>query len=178
MSRTRYKIFENNQPYFLTCTTVNWLPIFGNPEVAKIILNSLKFLQENKRLTIFVYVIMEHHLHLIASSEDLSKEIGDFKSFTAREIIDYFKERNNQFMLKQLNFYKLSYKNDRNFQLWQEGSHPQLIQGIDMMNQKIDYIHKNPIIHGYVDEDIHWRYSSVRNYAGLNGLIPVETDWS
>ena len=81
-------------------------------------------------------------------------------------------------MLKQLNFYKLLYKNDRNFQLWQEGSHPQLIQGIDMMNQKIDYIHKNPIIHGYVDEDIHWRYSSARNYAGLNGLIPVETDWS
>jgi len=136
MSRTRYKIYENNQPHFLTCTIVNWLPIFGNPEVAKIILNSLKFLQENKRLTIFAYVIMEHHLHLVASAEDLSKEIDDIKSFTAREIIDYFKVQNNQFMLKQLKFHKLTHKKDRTFQLWQERFHPQQIQGIEMKNQK------------------------------------------
>ena len=178
MSRTRFKIYENNQPHFLTCTIVNWLPILGNPEVAKIILNSHKFLQENKRLTIYAYVIMEHHLHLIASSEDLSKESGDFKSFSAREIIDYFKEQNNQFMLKQLKFHKLTHKKDRIFQLWQEGTHPQQIHGIEMMNQKIDYIHKNSVIHGYVDEDIHWRYSSARNYAGMEELIPVKTDWS
>ena len=177
MSRTRYKIFGNDQPYFLTCTIVNWLPIFGNPEVTKIILNSLRFLQENKRLTIFAYVIMEHHLHLVASSENLSEEIGDFKSYSVREIIDYFKIQNNQYILKQLKLYKLPHKKDRKYQLWQEGNHPQQIQGDEMMNQKVEYIHNNPVKHGYVDEDIHWRYSSARNYAGLGGLLEVETEW-
>ena len=177
MSRTRYKIFENDQPYFLTSTIVNWLPIFGNPEVTKIILNSIRFLQENKRLTIFAYVIMEHHLHLVASSENLSKEIGDFKSYSAREIIDYFKVENNQYILKQLKFYKFPHKKDRTYQLWQEGNHPQQIQGDEMMNQKVEYIHNNPVKHGYVDEDIHWRYSSARNYTGLGGLLDVETEW-
>ena len=178
MARTRYKIINNEQPHFVTCTVINWLPIFGNPEIVNIILDSLRFLQEHNRITIYAYVIMEHHLHLVASSSDLSKEIGDFKSFTARTIIDFLKRDKNQFILKQLKKLKLSHKKDRTYQLWQEGSHPQLIQGDKMMCQKIEYIHNNPVKHGYVDEAIHWRYSSARNYEGREGLILVMKDWN
>lgn len=177
MARTRYKIFDNNQPYFLTCTIVKWLPIFGNPEIAQIILNSLRFLQEHKRLTIFAYVIIEHHLHLVASSKNLTKEMGDFKSYSARKIIDYFKDNNNQFILKQLKYFKLKHKKDRTYQLWQEVNHPQLIQGDEMMRQKIESVHQNPVTHGNVDDAIHWRYSSARNYEGMEGLLEVETEW-
>ena len=35
----------------------------------------------------------------------------------------------------------------------------------------------HPVRRGYVDDPLHWRYSSARNYAGLAGLIPVQTDW-
>lgn len=41
------------------------------------------------------------------------------------------------------------------------------------MRQKLDYIHRNPVEHGYVDLPEHWRYSSARNYAGLEGVIEV-----
>ncbi|NQT53388.1 hypothetical protein HQ576_15120 [bacterium] len=61
--------------------------------------------------------------------------------------------------------------------MWREGSHPQLIQGEPMMRQKVDYIHQNPVRRGYVDDPLHWRYSSARDYAGEVGLIPVCTDW-
>ena len=138
-----------------------------------IIFDSLKFLQSNDRLKIFAYVIMENHLHLVVSSENLSKELGAFKSFTARKIIDYFIERNAQHILNQLNYYKLRYKKDRDYQLWQEGSHPQMIQNKEMMIQKIEYIHYNPVKRGYVDEPVHWRYSSARNYAGVGGMIEI-----
>ncbi len=43
-----------------------------------------------------------------------------------------------------------------------------------MMREKIEYIHNNPIKRGYVDENWHWRYSSVRDYMGLEGLIDIE----
>jgi len=66
----------------------------------------------------------------------------------------------------------------RTYQLWQEGSHPELVQGETMMRQKIEYIHNNPVQRGYVDLPIHWRYSSARNYAGMEGLLPVRTTWS
>jgi putative transposase len=177
MARSRYKIFEDCHPHFLTSTVVNWLPIFGSPAIAQIILDSLQFLQQHERLTVYAYVILENHLHLIASADDLSKEIANFRSYTARQIIDTFKAKNAQHILKQLNTYKLRHKTDRDYQLWQEGTHPQLIQGEVMMRQKIEYIHYNLVKRGYVDEPAHWRYSSARNYEGQNGLLKVQTEW-
>ena len=47
----------------------------------------------------------------------------------------------------------------------------------EMMLQKLEYAHFNPVKHGYVDEPVHWRYSSARNYAGREGMIEVVTDW-
>ncbi|HEY5573871.1 MAG TPA: hypothetical protein VIK64_12700, partial [Anaerolineales bacterium] len=67
---------------------------------------------------------MENHLHLLASADALSKEIANFKSFTARQSIDYYKEMHMQFVLQELAFYRLPHKHDRPYQFWQEGSHP------------------------------------------------------
>ena len=178
MTRSRYKIFETDHAYFLTCTIVGWLPVFTRPEAVQIIFDSWQFLQDHDRLRIYGYVILENHLHLVASSPDLSKEIGDFKSFTARKIIDFLEERKAQVLLKQLRFHKARHKTDRDYQVWQEGSHPQQIKDDAMMRQKLEYMHNNPLARGYIDEAVHWRYSSARNYAGAQGLFPVVMDWS
>ena len=70
-----------------------------------------------------------------------------------------------------------AHKTDRAYQFWQEGVHPEWIQNDEMMRQKIDYIHNNPVKRGYVDEAIHWRYSSARNYMGQVGLLEICTEW-
>jgi len=177
MSKSRYKFAENRQPHFLTCTIVNWIPVFGDCEAVRIVLDSLSHLQRCERLNISGFVILENHLHLIASAENLSKEIGNFKSFTAREIIDYLKKKRAVSIIDQLQYYKLPHRKDRSYQLWQEGSHPQLIQGDEMMRQKMKYIHYNPVRRGYVDDPVHWRYSSARNYAGQDGILDVCMEW-
>jgi REP element-mobilizing transposase RayT len=173
MGRSRYQIIEQC-PYFLTCTTVNWTPIFSKPELAQIIFNSLSFLQEHQRLSVHGYVLMENHLHLIASSANLSKEIGKFKSFTARSIIDHLKQTNNQHYLTQLRLFKLVHKIDQDYQLWQEGSHPQAILSEEVLQQKLEYIHNNPVKRGYVDDPAHWRYSSYRNYLNQEGILSID----
>src|SRR5262245_7101579 len=78
MSRTRYRFAEMGYPYFMTCTTVMWVPVFTRPETVNILLDSWRFLQTNRGLDLFGYVILENHLHFIASSKDLSTDIGDF----------------------------------------------------------------------------------------------------
>jgi REP element-mobilizing transposase RayT len=177
MSRSRYRFDDSRAPHFLTCTVVAWLPVFTRPETTQILYDSWKFLQQNQRMELYGYAILENHLHCIAGAEDLSKEIGDFKSFTARRIIDMLQTRNARTLLEQLRVYKRRHKVDQEYQLWQEGSHPQVIQGEEMMLQKLEYMHLNPVKRGYVDDPVHWRYSSARNYAGLPGLIDVRTVW-
>ena len=59
----------------------------------------------------------------------------------------------------------------------QEGIQPKLIQTDTMMINKIKYIHENPVKRGYVDEAVHWRYCSARDYEGVSGLIEIERFW-
>ena len=164
--RTRYKTFEKQQPYFTTMTTVDWLPIFTNRNVFEIVIKSLKFLTDKDGLKIYAYVILENHMHMICASEALSSIMRRFKSFTARNIIDTLKACNNIRLIDRLEFLKKRYKSGQDYQLWQEGYHPQLIQTDEMMKQKIEYIHGNPIKRGYVDRAEYWLFSSARNYIG------------
>ena len=48
--------------------------------------------------------------------------------------------------------------------------HPEWIQNEEMMRKKMEYIHQNPVKRGYVDRPEHWRHSSGRNYAGMDGF--------
>jgi putative transposase len=172
MGRSRYH-FLGTQPHFFTCSVVNWLPLFSNPKLAQILLNSLAFLQQQQRLTVHGYVIMETHLHLIASAADLSREVARFKSFTARSMLDWLQEQRSLYWLQQLKIQKLAHKTGQTYQVWQEGSHPQAIASEAMLIQKLEYMHNNPVRRGYIDDPAHWRYSSYRDYAGTPGLLAI-----
>ena len=178
MGRSRYRFGESKYPHFLTCTIVGWLPVFTRPESVQIIFDSWSYLHDHDRMSILGYVVLENHLHLIALADDLPKEIWDFKSFTARKLIDLLKESNAETILKQLRREKAQHKTDREYQLWQESSHPIEITNDTIMRQKLEYTHYNPVKRGYVDRPEHWRYSSARNYLGMPGLVNVLTDWA
>jgi putative transposase len=178
MTRSRYRIFETDHAYFLTCTIVGWLPVFTRPEAVQIVFDSWRFLQQNHALALYGYVILENHLHLIASAPELSTALKSFKMFTARQLLHLLEQRSATVLLRQLHALKLRHKSHSQYQVWQEGSHPQQVQNDAMMQQKLEYIHNNPVERGYVEDPVHWRYSSARNYAGLSGLIDVVTDWA
>jgi REP element-mobilizing transposase RayT len=177
MSRSRHRVFETEYPYFMTNTIVAWLPVFSQRALVEIVVDSWRFLQRERGVQIFGFVIMENHLHWIARGPDLAQQVGRFKSYTARCIIDELELRGQKTLLDELRYYKLGHKVDQTYQLWQEGSHPQQIDGDDMMLQKLEYIHNNPLRRGHVELPEHWRYSSARNYVGLPGLIDVITNW-
>ncbi len=113
MARSRYRVYDNLSPHFLTCTVVNWFPLFNEPNLIDILYASLRFMQKHNRLTIYAYVIMDTHLHLVAASANLSKEIANYKSFTARRIIDTLEEKKEKKLLEQLAQAKAQHKKDR-----------------------------------------------------------------
>jgi putative transposase len=123
MGRSRYHFIYPDQPHFMTLTVQGWLPIFTRPETVDILLESFLFLI-NERLRIQAWVILENHLHLIAQSPQLDQDIARFKSFNARQLLDYLQRQKAMTLLNQLQQLKLAHKTDRQWQLWQEGVHP------------------------------------------------------
>jgi len=174
MARSRYTITDPALPHFLTCTVVEWLPLFTRPALVAIVLDAWRFQQAHQGLRLFGYVVLENHLHFLAQAPDLAKCVSGFKSFTARSIIDHLEAANAQSTLKRLRFAKRAHKVDRVYQVWQEGTHAEAVFCEAVMRQKLDYIHHNPVRRGYVDDGAQWRYSSARDYEGRCGLIEVQ----
>ena len=153
---------------------MEWLPVFTRPETVQILLDSWKYLRREEGMQVFGYVILENHIHWVAQAPKLDKCVTSFKSYTARQIIDYLQDHRVARLLKHLHHAKKAHKKESNYQFWQEGAHPELIINSEMMREKLNYIHYNPVKRGYVDLPEAWRYSSARNYAGQEGLLDVD----
>ncbi|HLB31804.1 MAG TPA: transposase, partial [Gammaproteobacteria bacterium] len=85
MGRSRYRFVNPDQPHFMTLTVLHWMPVFTRPEAVNIVLDSLRFLMQ-EGLRIHAWVILENHLHLVAQSPQLDRDIARLKSFTARQL--------------------------------------------------------------------------------------------
>ena len=161
----------------MMATVNHWLPIFTRPDTVNIVLDSWRYLQREAGFILYGYVILENHLHLIAASADLSRDMRRFKSYTAREIVNWLEQGHSAKILEMLALFKQHHKTESSYQVWEEGNHPQIIETEAVMRQKLDYIHQNPVKRGYVDKPEDWRYSSARNYVGQPGLIEVTRAW-
>lgn len=155
--------------YFLTLTVVDWIDVFTRPEYKQYLTDNLDYCRRHKGLEIFAYVLMTNHLHLIAQvgkERSMSDWLRDFKSYTAKGLVkmiaDNAKESRREWMLNA--FYRHGRENEQNkdFQFWQNGSHPLEIPPYytSMLRQKIEYIHDNPVRAGIVPEPEMYLYSS------------------
>ncbi|HPE17419.1 MAG TPA: transposase [Tenuifilaceae bacterium] len=175
---TGYQIVDQSALYYLTLQVVDWIDIFTRQVYRDIVIESLKFCQQNKDLQIFGYVIMSNHVHLIANSPNghLSETLRDFKKFTAKTIINTIKEGNESrrvWMLNRFGYNAQQHSRNKNYQLWTHENHAVILFSNSFMAEKLDYLHNNPVRAGLVDKPEDYRYSSARNYAEMDGLLEI-----
>jgi len=166
--------------YFVTDTVVDWVDIFSRPSYRHIILESLQYCQKEKGLIIYAWVLMTNHLHAIVGSTEKNRVSDiwrDFKKFTSKEIVRTLLIDNTESRQEwMLNRFEYSGKNDKkikNYRFWQEGNDAQGIYLNDYFNQKLNYIHNNPVKAEIVNRAEDYRYSSATDYAGGKGLLDV-----
>ena len=180
----RYKIFDQKGLNFITITVVDWVDLFTRKAICDIVLSNLAFYRNNKGLKIFAYVIMSNHIHLIvraAEEPELSTIIRDFKSYLAREIIQFLNAQNRKESRKEwlLWMFKKAGKQKGNvntYQFWQHHNKPIELWTDKVIKQKIDYIHNNPVEAGLVTTAVDWKYSSARNYQEDHTVLRIDSD--
>ena len=167
-----YKIHEDGL-YFVSFAVVGWLDVFTRRTYQDILIDSLVYCQQNKELKLYCYCIMPNHVHFIAHSNNgsLSDILRDMKSHTAKEIMTAINE-NNQESRKELFLHQFKYFGTKNknatAQFWKHDNHPFYLYSNAMIDQKVNYIHQNPVVAGFVNEAHEWRLSSA------NPLSPIK----
>ncbi len=163
-----------NELYFVTLTIVNWIDIFTRREYSDYIINNLAFCQKSKNLEIYEYVLMTNHLHMICRGDDkpLSDILRDFKTFTSKELFKLIKNNPNESRRKWMIplFEKAGKKNElnKNHQIWKNNNWPTLLFNNEIIDQKTNYIHMNPVKAGFVQEPHEYYYSSANPDGPLN----------
>ncbi len=170
MSR-KYKFHEKDGAYFISFATVFWIDVFTRLEYFDLIIESLDYCRKKKGMIIFGYCIMPSHVHLIFRARDSNPSdlIRDFKGFTSRKMIKSIQE-NPQESRKEWLLWMFQQAGKRNsnvqeFQFWQQNNQPIEIWSLNVFEQKLNYVHENPVKSGFVSESWHYKYSSAKNYC-------------
>ena len=59
------------------------------------------------------------------------------------------------------------------YQLWTHENHAIQLYSNSFVQEKVDYIHLNPVRSGIVAKAEEYLYSSARNYAEMEGLLDI-----
>jgi hypothetical protein len=170
---SKYKIRDQQLPYFVTCTVMDWIDVFTRNEYRDLVVESLKHCQAEKGLEIYAWVIMTNHLHLIVGTNDndIEDTIRDFKKYTSvhvcRAIESNPTESRREWMLRLFRQHAHESSKHVKHKFWQDDFHPIGLATNAMIDQRLDYIHNNPVRAGWVYKPEDYVYSSAAAYAGL-----------
>ena len=181
MAEKGYKIRNQERLHFITFAVVEWVDVFTRQKYRDIVIKSLEYCIDNKGLKLHAWVIMSNHIHFIVSAKEgfgLSNILRDFKKFTAVKIITAIKNNNSEsrkdWMLSI--FRAKGQGNSRNsiHQFWRQDNQPIELTDNKMIEQRINYLHHNPVEAGIVENAMDYLYSSAKTYGGEKGLIKIE----
>jgi putative transposase len=178
MSR-KYKFRDQEKAYFVTFATVNWVDVFTRRIYKDILVNSINYCINEKGLIVYGWCIMSNHVHMIIATDkdDLQDIMRDLKSFSSKEILRTIAE-NQQESRKEWMLWMFERKGKKNgnnskYQFWQQHNQPIVLSNLIIFEQKLNYIHNNPVKAGFVDSDEQYLYSSARDYSEEKGLVNI-----
>ncbi|MDI1355002.1 MAG: transposase [bacterium] len=177
---TKYKAISNDNAYFVTVTTVNWVDLFTRQNHRMTIIDSLKYCQKQKGLEIYAYVLMPSHLHMLCRGKEgfaLSDIMRDFKKFTSKRLIQNINEESEsrrEWLLEIFSKACEHLSRGQEYKVWQDGYHAEALYTNKFVFQKLNYIHANPVKDRIVEKPEDYMFSSARNYADLDSLIEIE----
>lgn len=172
----KYKVIDSSIPTFITCTIVDWVDVFIRSEYTKVLDASLNYCIDHKGLQVHAYVYMTSHLHLIVSSmgEELQHIVRDFKKYTSKKLIDAIKEypeSRREWLLNKFSYAAKRINRAANYKVWKDGFHPVILDTSKKVEQRLNYIHYNPVAAELVYYERDWVNSSYRAYEEENPNI-------
>ena len=180
MAAGGYKISDKEGIHFVTFALVEWC--IYQQEIPSYSIGKSEVLSKYKGLQIYSGCIMSNHVHLVvaAANNDTREIRRDFKKFTAKEIIRAIRENpaesRKEWMLDI--FTRMGESNSRNmrYQFWRQDNQPKVLFSQKFTQQKLDYVHNNPVEAGIVERAADYWYSSARDYdeGCIVGLLEIE----
>jgi putative transposase len=136
-------MIESELQQYITATILDWKMLLKPKKCKDIIIDSLKFLVEKERVIIYAFVIIDNHMHIIwqmkqgHNAENVQRDFLKYLGQAFKKLL----EIHDKVFLEQ---FKVA-KKDRNYQFWQRNSLSVALYTKEVFEQKLSYIHYNPV---------------------------------
>jgi len=165
-----HRFYIPNAIVAFTLVTYNRSPIFSNTQVSDLFLNLLNKITDQFHYKLIAYSLLPDPVHLILQ---LSHENPNF-SLPIRELKRLFSV-NYKKLNPLLPLPNSSRQKHNETTIWQRRFWDHVIKDERDLERHLNYIHFNPVKHGFTDNPTNWPWSSYSNYLE-NGYYPNE--WS
>ena len=180
MKRGRTKYDDSEYPVFITTTITNHISVFQINELAIACMKLLEETRKKYNIKAYCYCLMPNHIHMIVQSRkkgDISNFIREWKSFSARLIITFAKERSSA-LLNAFSDSAIKYgmKEEQDHQIWMPRFDDLQLRSPEVTRIKVNYIHMNPIRKNMIESPEQYSYSSAGWYMGKEERFLSLTD--
>ncbi|HNP96687.1 MAG TPA: transposase [Cyclobacteriaceae bacterium] len=166
---------EIGKIYFWTATINGWQSLLEQDRYKQVVVDSLSYLSEKRKIDVFAFVIMPNHIHLIwRINEPNGKELPhhSFLKYTAHQFEEMLRNES-----VELTSYKVRAEN-KAYEFWRRDSLAVELYTEHVAYQKLDYIHANPTSGRWmlVNDPIDYKYSSIKFYEQDVKAFPFLVD--
>ncbi len=162
---------------FLTANTYKRIPLFRVRALCNLFFQELDFYRTKYGFRLYAYALLPDHFHLLLwfpPDRGFADFLRDFKSAVGRLLIDWAKDKSPRLLAHLRLPAALKRRRDAIFRVLQPNSYVRAITSRSMYDQKLDYIHANPLREGLVQRAVDYPYSSLRNYELGRGCIAID----
>jgi putative transposase len=158
------RAFVPGASYFFTVVTGQRRAVFSSAAAVDVLRNAFRTVLVKRPFELDAIVIMPDHMHCIWT---LPPDDADF-STRWRLIKTHFTKHCDPALHSQANSSRLAKKEKA---VWQHRYWEHLLRDEIDYARHVEYIHYNPVKHGYAASAIEWPYSSFQRYAAA-GVYP------
>ncbi len=141
---------SEDKTWFITFTCFKWLSLFEITQSYEIVYDWLKMIKSKESVKTLAFVIMPNHVHLLLYLEkdevNLNQVISNGKRFMAYELIKRLKLQKTSLLSLLANSCSFNEKmKGQKHKVFEPSFDAKPVCSVKFLNQKIDYIHGNPV---------------------------------
>ncbi len=158
-----------NHVRFLTFSCYQRLPLLDDPGLRDELAERIERLRGKHEWKILAWVLMPDHVHLAVYPEDgkVTEMLMKIKQGFAQGVVHRWKRESSPMLAR------VTVRGGQKY-FWQRGGgHDRVVRDRRELEEKIGYVHMNPVRRGLVRRPVDWRWSSAGDYVGERGLIEI-----
>jgi len=174
MPKNLVRRYGDGDLHFITFSCYRRLELLGTARARNVFVRALGEVRKKYRIQLVGYVVMPEHVHFLIGESKLgmpSTVVHSLKLRVSKRMRRRVREKSSGQQMLPFRREEMELP-----QFWQKRFYDFNVYSAAKQREKLEYMHRNPVTRGLVDDPKDWVWSSYSSYSGRGSAL-VEIDF-